>query len=367
MAALGYTFSSEEFGPRELVGFARRAEEAGFDFALDLRPLPPLGRPAGQQPVRLGGHSGASPRRPSGSRSAPASPARRRGSTPRSSPRPRPPPRPCSPGRFFFGVGSGENLNEHILGDRWPETEVRQERLEEAVEVMRVLWQGGLTSHPAATTRSRTLVYTRCPRSRRRSSSLPPGEQADRARGADRRRVLRARPGRRGNRAIPLRRRRGQADATGRSTSAGPRTEAAAKSTALKWWPNAVAGGNLNWELPLPSLFEDATEWADEDDNRREHRLRPGSRSPRRSGPGVRRRGLRPRVPPSGRARPGGVLSVLRTRPFAPVARPRRPMRIPPTDWTRAQPVRLRLRVPDRPRACRAAGRKASAPARRRA
>jgi coenzyme F420-dependent glucose-6-phosphate dehydrogenase len=44
------------------------------------------------------------------------------------------------------------------------------------------------------------------------------------------------------------------------------RDEAAARSTALEWWPNAVAGGNLNWELPLPSLFEDATEWAGEDD-----------------------------------------------------------------------------------------------------
>ncbi len=32
MAAIGYTLSSEEFGPRELVDFARRAEEAGFDF-----------------------------------------------------------------------------------------------------------------------------------------------------------------------------------------------------------------------------------------------------------------------------------------------------------------------------------------------
>lgn len=49
--------------------------------------------------------------------------------------------------RFFLGVGSGENLNEHILGLGWPATEIRQEMLEEAVEVMRLLWQGGLQSH----------------------------------------------------------------------------------------------------------------------------------------------------------------------------------------------------------------------------
>src|SRR5690606_13178333 len=51
------------------------------------------------------------------------------------------------PGRFFLGVGSGENLNEHILGDAWPETEVRLEMLKEAVEVIRLLWEGGVKSH----------------------------------------------------------------------------------------------------------------------------------------------------------------------------------------------------------------------------
>jgi G6PDH family F420-dependent oxidoreductase len=45
-------------------------------------------------------------------------------------------------GRFELGVGSGENLNEHITGSAWPITEVRLEMLEEAVELMRLLWQG---------------------------------------------------------------------------------------------------------------------------------------------------------------------------------------------------------------------------------
>ena len=40
-------------------------------------------------------------------------------------------------GRFSLGVGTGENLNEHILGGRWPQTNVRLEMLEEAIEVMR--------------------------------------------------------------------------------------------------------------------------------------------------------------------------------------------------------------------------------------
>src|SRR4051812_16850577 len=50
-------------------------------------------------------------------------------------------------GRFNLGVGSGEALNEHILGQHWPEADVRLEMLEEAVEVMRTLWEGGQRSH----------------------------------------------------------------------------------------------------------------------------------------------------------------------------------------------------------------------------
>jgi G6PDH family F420-dependent oxidoreductase len=51
------------------------------------------------------------------------------------------------PGRFFLGVGTGEALNEHILGDRWPSSGARREMLEEAVEVIRLLWRGGSQSH----------------------------------------------------------------------------------------------------------------------------------------------------------------------------------------------------------------------------
>jgi G6PDH family F420-dependent oxidoreductase len=49
--------------------------------------------------------------------------------------------------RFRLGVGTGEKLNEHILGDRWPSAEVRLEMLEEAVEIIRGLWRGDVYSH----------------------------------------------------------------------------------------------------------------------------------------------------------------------------------------------------------------------------
>jgi G6PDH family F420-dependent oxidoreductase len=50
-------------------------------------------------------------------------------------------------GRFFLGVGTGENLNEHILGDHWPPYEDRRAMLVEAIELMRELWEGKLTSY----------------------------------------------------------------------------------------------------------------------------------------------------------------------------------------------------------------------------
>ena len=51
------------------------------------------------------------------------------------------------PGRFFLGVGTGENLNEHVTGARWPSPDERLEMLEESIEVMRLLWQGGVQTH----------------------------------------------------------------------------------------------------------------------------------------------------------------------------------------------------------------------------
>ena len=51
------------------------------------------------------------------------------------------------PGRFFLGVGTGENLNEHILGDHSPLHDLRLAMLEDAVDVIRLLWQGGTQTH----------------------------------------------------------------------------------------------------------------------------------------------------------------------------------------------------------------------------
>ncbi len=50
-------------------------------------------------------------------------------------------------GRFSFGLGTGEHLNEHVLGDKWPRAGIRRAMLEEAIDVMRKLWKGENTNH----------------------------------------------------------------------------------------------------------------------------------------------------------------------------------------------------------------------------
>ncbi|MYY00260.1 TIGR03557 family F420-dependent LLM class oxidoreductase [Streptomyces sp. SID486] len=64
-------------------------------------------------------------------------------------------------GRFRLGVGTGEALNEHILGDRWPPTQVRLEMLEEAIQVMRRLFTGEeVTHHGTHYTVENARLYT---------------------------------------------------------------------------------------------------------------------------------------------------------------------------------------------------------------
>jgi G6PDH family F420-dependent oxidoreductase len=52
-----------------------------------------------------------------------------------------------SDGRFTLGVGAGERLNEHVTGEGFPARRARHERLREALEIIRLLWQGGYRSY----------------------------------------------------------------------------------------------------------------------------------------------------------------------------------------------------------------------------
>ncbi len=143
---IGYFLSSEEFGPRELVRQARLAEDAGFAGLWISDHFHPWNEEQGHSGFvwsTIGAIAQAT--------------SRMKVTTAVTCPTVRIHPAIIAQaaatsavlleGRFALGVGSGEALNEHILGDRWPEVDIRLEMLEEAVEVIRLLWQGGMQSH----------------------------------------------------------------------------------------------------------------------------------------------------------------------------------------------------------------------------
>src|SRR3954465_11645564 len=135
MPQLGYALSSEEHPPLDLVRNAARAEEAGFGFALISDHFHPWTDRQGESPFVwsvIGGIAHATDRLRLGTgvtcptiRIHPAIIAQAAATA-----------AVMMEGRFFLGVGTGEELNEHILGDRWPAPKVRLEMLEEAIEVM---------------------------------------------------------------------------------------------------------------------------------------------------------------------------------------------------------------------------------------
>jgi coenzyme F420-dependent glucose-6-phosphate dehydrogenase len=142
----GYNLSSEEHSPNDLVKNAMRAEEIGFEFALISDHYHPWLDRQGHSPFvwsLIGGIAHTTQRLRLGTgvtcpimRIHPAIIAQAAATA-----------AAMMPGRFFFGIGSGENLNEHILGDPWPPAPVRLEMLEEAVEIIRELWKGEEYSH----------------------------------------------------------------------------------------------------------------------------------------------------------------------------------------------------------------------------
>lgn len=65
------------------------------------------------------------------------------------------------PERFWIAIGSGQLLNEHITGERWPTKAERNERLREAADIMRLLWAGETVSHAGHVTVSEAKLWTR--------------------------------------------------------------------------------------------------------------------------------------------------------------------------------------------------------------
>ena len=142
---IGYFLSCEEFGPAELLEQAVRAERAGFHGLWISDHFHPWNDTQGHSPFvwSVIGALSSMTRLPVTTavtcptiRTHPAIIAQAAATS-----------AVMLEGRFNLGVGTGEALNEHVLGTHWPEADVRLEMLEEAVEVIRTLWEGGQRSH----------------------------------------------------------------------------------------------------------------------------------------------------------------------------------------------------------------------------
>jgi coenzyme F420-dependent glucose-6-phosphate dehydrogenase len=261
---LGYSLSSEEHGPSDLIRFAKAAEDAGFTYALISDHFHPWVDAQGQSPFVwsvIGGIAEATDRIRLGTgvtcpmiRLHPAIVAQAAATSAAMMPR-----------RFFLGVGSGENLNEHVTGAKWPAADERLEMLEEAVEVIRLLWEGGYRTHRGKHyTVEQARIYTlpeELPEIAVAAAQPQAAELAGRIGDGlvgiapDEEVVKRFEEA--GGRGKPR---------YGHLTFCWAESDEGAKRTAHQNWPNAGLEGPLSQELALPAHFEAAAEMVEPDD-----------------------------------------------------------------------------------------------------
>ncbi|CAB4938385.1 unannotated protein [freshwater metagenome] len=260
---IGYFLSSEEYGPHEQLAQATAAREAGFSGLWISDHYHPWTDAQGQSPFvwsMVGALAQAVPDMPITTgvtcptvRIHPAILAQAVATS-----------SVLTNGTFRFGVGTGEALNEHVLGDGWPEADVRLEMLEEAVGIMRELWAGGQVSH-----RGTHYVVENA-----RLYTLPeePPEVLVSAFGPKAVGVA-ARIGDGFCTVGPDEELIGRFKAEGKDgavVQAGMKAcyradEADAKATALRLWPNDGLPGELAQILPTPAHFEQAGQLVTED------------------------------------------------------------------------------------------------------
>jgi coenzyme F420-dependent glucose-6-phosphate dehydrogenase len=258
MAEIGYALSSEEHAPNDLVRHARLAEEAGFTFALISDHYHPWIDKQGHSPFVwgvIGGIAHATQRLRLGTgvtcpmiRTHPAIIAQAAATA-----------AAMMPGRFFLGVGTGENLNEHITGERWPPHDIRLAMLDEAVEIIRILWSGETESFWGEFyTVEDARIYTMPdePPAIMVAASGPAacelaGEIGDGFISTAPKKELIEQFQSAGGQGKPT---------YGQLTVCWANDEAQARRTAYEWWPTSALKGELSVELRTPTHFEQAVE-----------------------------------------------------------------------------------------------------------
>jgi G6PDH family F420-dependent oxidoreductase len=169
------------------------------------------------------------------------------------------------PDRFFLGVGTGENLNEHIFGDHWPPAEVRLDMLEEAMKIIRLLWEGDTLSYWGDYyTVENARVYT-LPSTKPSIMMAAGGTASAELAGTAGDGLISTAPD---AELVEKFESRGGAGRPcyGQLTVCWAETEPEARLIAYEWWPNTAITGELKVELATPAHFEQAAAMVREDD-----------------------------------------------------------------------------------------------------
>lgn len=263
MTTWGFTLSSEEFSPAELVRFGHAAEDAGFEFLSVSDHFHPWIESQGHSPfvwTTIGGVGARTSQIRIGTgvtcpiiRYHPAIVAQAAASSASL----------LGDHRFFLGVGTGEALNEHVVGAKWPNIETRIDMLLEAVSIIRQLWTGETVDHSGdhftvenarlftAPDHEIPIIWAASGTASAQAgaavadglwSTSPNAEVVDAYRAAG-----------------------GRGPVYGQITVCYGEDVAEARSTALRVWPNAAIPGQLSQDLPTWTHFEQAAQLVTEE------------------------------------------------------------------------------------------------------
>lgn len=252
---LGYTLSSEEHRPNALIEIGQRAEAAGFEFLSISDHFHPWVDAQGQSPfvwATLGGLAQATSTIRVGTgvtcpimRVHPVILAQAVATT-----------ADMFGGRFYWGVGAGEALNEHIVGETWPPVSVRHDMLREAIAVIRRLWEGEYTTHRGLyytvdnariytlpETLPEIIVAAKGPKAARLAAEIGDGLDCTEPKA---------------EMVETFQSHGGKGDRYGQLTVCFGHDRDAAIDLALKVWPTAALPGQLGQDLALPLFYEQA-------------------------------------------------------------------------------------------------------------
>jgi coenzyme F420-dependent glucose-6-phosphate dehydrogenase len=258
MLSIGYSLSSEELGPTDLVKYCAAAETAGFPFAMISDHFHPWTHNQGNSPfvwTVLGAIAKATDQIRIGTavtcptmRIHPAIVAQAAATAAM-----------LLPDRFMLGLGTGENLNEHIIGDKWPTGGTRLAMLEEALTIIRTLWKGQLTNHRGKYFKvENAQIFSR-------PKNLPPiliaaaKKKAGQLAGRQSDGLISTKPDK--SLVEAFRKAGGEGKPCyAQVTVCWARTEEEGQNCARSIWSNALISGEATTELSMPRQFEEVTE-----------------------------------------------------------------------------------------------------------